>query len=52
MGVNFVSLDRHTPMIFPPDLRDWVPEDSIVHFIIDAKVLLLASEAGALKKVG
>ena len=31
MGVNFVSLDRHTPMMFPPDLRDWVPEDSIVH---------------------
>jgi len=23
-------------MLLPPDLRDWVPEDSMVHFIIDA----------------
>ena len=23
-------------MLFPPDLRDWLPEDSMVHFIIDA----------------
>jgi transposase len=23
-------------MLLPPDLREWVPEDSMVHFIIDA----------------
>ena len=27
-------------MIFPPDLRDWLPEDSMVHFIIDAVEML------------
>ncbi len=24
------------PMLFPPDLRDWVPEDDLVHFVIEA----------------
>lgn len=36
MSANFVNIDRDTPMFFPPDLRDWIPEDHIVHFIIDA----------------
>lgn len=40
MGANFITVDRDTPMMFPPDLRDWVAEDSIVHFIVDAVELL------------
>lgn len=24
------------PMLLPPDLRDWVPEDDLVHFVIEA----------------
>lgn len=36
MSAKFINVDRNTPMMFPPDLRDWVPEDSMVHFIIDA----------------
>jgi transposase len=24
------------PMLLPPDLRDWVPEDDMVHFVIEA----------------
>lgn len=36
MSARFIHLDRQTPMLFPPDLKDWVSEDSIVHFIIDA----------------
>jgi len=27
-------------MLLPPDLRDWVPEDHLVHFILDAVGLL------------
>jgi transposase len=23
-------------MLLPPDLRDWVPADHLVHFVIDA----------------
>ncbi len=25
-----------TPLLLPPDLRDWVPVDHLVHFIMDA----------------
>ena len=40
MSATFVTVDRDTPMLFPPDLRDWLPEDSMVHFIIDAVEML------------
>lgn len=36
MAARFVNLDRLTPMFLPCDLRDWVPDDHIVHFILDA----------------
>ena len=35
-----MNVDRDTPMMLPPDLRDWVAKDDIVHFIIDAVELL------------
>ena len=27
MSVRFVNIDRETPMLLPPDLREWVRED-------------------------
>lgn len=36
MAARFVNLDRRTPMMLPCDLREWVPEGHIVHFILDA----------------
>ena len=36
MAARFVSIDRDTPLFLPPDLRDWVPADHLVHFILDA----------------
>jgi transposase len=33
---KFVSIDRDTPLLLPPDLRDWVAADHLVHFVIDA----------------
>jgi transposase len=36
MAARFINLDRQTPMFLPCDLREWVPEDHIVHFILDA----------------
>ncbi len=36
MPARFVNLDRQTPMFLPCDVRDWVPADHIVHFILDA----------------
>jgi len=36
MAARFINLDRQTPMLLPCDLREWVPDDHIVHFILDA----------------
>jgi hypothetical protein len=36
MSARFVSVDRDTPMLLPPDLRERVPEDDLVHFVIEA----------------
>ena len=36
MATRFVPIDRDTPLLLPPDLRDWVPADHLVHFVLDA----------------
>ena len=36
MATRFVNVDRNTPMLLPPDLRDWVPQGDMVHFVIEA----------------
>jgi transposase len=36
MSARFVNIDHDTPLLLPPDLRDWVSEGHIVHFIMDA----------------
>lgn len=36
MTCRLKTLDRDTPMLLPPDLRSWVPENHIVHFLIEA----------------
>jgi transposase len=36
MAPRLVNIDRNTPMLFPVDMREWLPDDHMVHFIIDA----------------
>ena len=36
MAERFVEVARNTPMLLPADLRDWVPEDDLVHFVLEA----------------
>jgi transposase len=36
MATRFVPIDRDTPLLLPPNLRDWVPADHLVHSILDA----------------
>ncbi len=36
MGPRFVNIDRDTPLLLPPNLRDWVPADHLAHFVVDA----------------
>ena len=38
--IRYVNIDRDTPLLLPPDLRDWVPADHLVHFVIDAVELI------------
>ena len=36
MGARFVRVDHDTEFLLPPDMREWVPKDHLVHFIMDA----------------
>jgi transposase len=40
MAARFVTNDHDTPILLPPDLRDWVPENHLIHFVMDAVGLL------------
>jgi len=31
-----VNIDRETPMLFPEDMRSWLPENHLVHFVVEA----------------
>ncbi len=35
MAYNFVSSDRDQSFLLPPDLREWLPEEHLVWFVID-----------------
>jgi transposase len=35
MAEKLINIDRTTPMLLPPDLRDWVEDDDLVHFILN-----------------
>lgn len=45
MAAKFVSIDHDTPLLLPPDLREWVPAGHMVHFIMDAVAALDLSAA-------
>jgi transposase len=36
MAQNFLTCDREQSFLLPPDLRDWLPEDHLAWFVIDA----------------
>ena len=44
MPQNFLGCDRDQPLLLPPDLRDWLPEDHLAWFVI-ASVEALDLEA-------
>lgn len=45
MAARFVLVDHDTPLLLPPDLRQWVPASHLVHFIMDAVGHLEVSKA-------
>lgn len=36
MPARLVNIDRDTPLLLPPDLRQWVPDDHLAHYLLDA----------------
>ena len=36
MAQNFLTCDREQSFLLPPDLRDWLPQDHLAWFVIDA----------------
>lgn len=40
MAARFQNIDRQTPMLLPECIQDWIPEDDLAHFIIDAVAAL------------
>src|SRR5919205_3937759 len=36
MAQNFIACDREQPFLLPPDVRDWLPENHLAWFVIDA----------------
>lgn len=36
MSTKYITISRKTPMLLPPDLREWVASDDMVHFVIEA----------------
>src|SRR3954467_8809669 len=33
---TYAPFDRDPPFLLPPDLKDWLPEDDLAHFIVAA----------------
>jgi len=51
MSEKHLATDRQTPLLLPPDLRDWVREDVLVPFVIEAmEGMPLSSFKSPLKK--
>src|SRR6476469_4382748 len=38
MGQNFIACDREQAFLLPVSLRDWLPEDHLAWFVLDAVV--------------
>ena len=36
MAARFQNIDRETPMLLPASIQEWVPDNDLAHFVIDA----------------
>ena len=40
MGQNFIACDREQSFLMPPDMRDWLPDDHLAWFVLDAVAVM------------
>src|SRR3954465_13539974 len=52
MAHDFRCPDRRQSFLLPPDMRDWLPKDDIVHLILDAVSLMDLAAFEATHKLG
>src|SRR3954468_25009978 len=52
MAHDFRCPGRRQTFLLPPDMRDWLPEDDIVHLILDAVALMDLAAFEATHKLG
>ena len=53
MAQNFIACDREQPFLLPPDVREWLPEEHLAWFVIDAVgVMDTAAFYGAYREDG
>src|SRR3954447_9424476 len=52
MAHDFRCPERRQSFLLPPDMRDWLPEDDIVHLILDAVSLMDLAAFEATHKLG
>ena len=53
MAQNFIACDREQELLLPPSLREWLPEDHLAWFVIDAVAQLdLAAFSAAYRADG
>jgi hypothetical protein len=36
MAQNFIACDREQELLLPPSLREWLPQDHLAWFVVDA----------------
>src|ERR1700754_1295277 len=53
MAQNFIACDREQSFLLPPDVREWLPEDHLAWFVIDAVAVMdTAAFYGAYREDG
>src|SRR5687768_10124071 len=53
MAQNFIACDREQELLLPPSLREWLPEDHLAWFVLDAvEEIELSAFYGAYRKDG
>ena len=40
MPQNFLACDREQSFLLPPDVREWLPEDHLAWFVVDAVAVM------------
>src|SRR4051794_24316245 len=49
---TYAPFDRDQPFLLPPDLKDWLPEDDLAHFIVAAAERVRLGAFGSNRQAG